>query len=289
MVLVGWLCSLKMIKKIREEEIQEYSAKPESFKEYFVKLWQHKVLIWVFAKRDLKVKYAQTFLGISWSILQPLTALLIFSFFFAYILKWEADGLPYTLHILSGLLGWNFFNYVVYSGMSSVQESSHLIRKIYFPKSILPFSKVVVAGVELLLSFLILIPLMMYHGQMVSWKIVFLPFLLIFNALVGLMLVFWVAAFAYKKRDLFHLLPFVVYFGVWLTPVFFTNSFFPDHVQFILKINPMAHIVNLWRWMLFGNTAFEWYWILSFIIVFLITMAGMFFYNRRENEFSDFA
>lgn len=271
-----------------EEEIQVMTADPDRFREYFQKIWKYRSLIWVFAKRDLKVKYAQTWIGIGWTIIQPLTALSIFTFFFGYVLNMKSGDLPFSLHVLSGLLGWNFFSYIVTAGSFSVQESSHLIKKIYFPKSILPFSKVVVAAVELLLTLTLLIPLMLYYGEMVTWRIVFLPVLLVFNALCGLTLVFWVASFAYKKRDLFHLLPFIVYFGIWFTPVFFSVSYLPQRIQFLMDYNPMANVVSMWRWMLFGMGDFQWVWILNLGIVSMLCVSGMFFYNRKENEFTDF-
>jgi lipopolysaccharide transport system permease protein len=171
----------------------------------------------------------------------------------------------------------------------SVQESSQIIKKIYFPKSILPFSKVVVALVELLLTLFLLIPLMFYYGEGISWRIVFLPFVLVFNATCGLTLVFWVASFAYKKRDLFHLLPFIVYFGIWFTPVFFSGTFLPPKIQFLMDFNPMANVVNMWRWILFGAGTFQWIWLVNFGVVSILCVLGMYYYNRKESDFSNFA
>lgn len=117
------------------------TSQPDSIIGYIQKIWRYRVLIYVFAKRDLKVKYAQTFLGLGWTILQPLTALLIFTFFFGYVLNWKSENLPYPLYVLTGLLGWNFFSYIVYQGSSSIQDSGNIIKKIYFPKIILPYLK----------------------------------------------------------------------------------------------------------------------------------------------------
>ncbi len=271
-----------------QEPIQIITPEADSFSDYFKKIWRFRALIWVFAKRDIKVKYAQTAIGISWSIIQPLTALLIYTFFFGYILDWKSGELPFALYVLSGLLGWNFFSYTVTAGSTSIQESSQIIKKIYFPKSILPLSKLVMAGVDLLLSFTLLIPLMIYYGQAISWKIVFLPLVLLFNAVCALTLVFWVASFAYRKRDLFHLLPFIVYFGVWLTPVFFTNDLLPGRLSILMEINPMANVVNAWRWMLFDTTDFSPIWIVNFFVVAFLCVLGMFYYNKKESAFSDF-
>ncbi|HLS71159.1 MAG TPA: ABC transporter permease [Chitinophagaceae bacterium] len=272
----------------KEKDYHIINVNPDSFVEYFRKLIQYRFLILAFAKRDLKVKYAQTFLGVAWSILQPLTGVVIFTFFFSYILGWTSGDLPYSIYVLSGLLGWNFFSYIVNAGSTSVQESSHLIKKIYFPKSILPLSKVVVASVELALSFLLLIPLMLYFGEMITWRIVFLPFVLLFNVLCALTFVFWLSAFAYKKRDLFHLMPFVLYFGIWLTPVFFDYNILPEKLRFLMDYNPMANVVSLWRWMLFDYSSFQWIWVMNFGIILTACLLGMYIYNRRESAFADY-
>ncbi len=270
------------------EPINIYTSESDSFKTYFKKIWDYRILIWVFAKRDLKVKYSQTAIGISWSIIQPLTALIIYTFFFGVIFDWNAGGIPFPVYVISGLLGWNFYTYIVSAGAMSVQEAAHTIKKIYFPKSILPFSKVVIAFVELLFTLLLLLPLMIYYDMGLSWKIIFIPFVLLFNAMCSLSLVFWVASLAYKKRDLFHLLPFIVYFGIWFTPIFFSKDFLPDHLQVLIQYNPMANVVEMWRWMLFGQTPFEWIWLINFGIVTLACFSGMFYYNRKESDFADY-
>lgn len=267
---------------------ERISAEPDDMLTYLRKLWRYRNLVWVFAQRDLKVKYAQTFVGMAWSIIQPLTALVIFTFFFGYVLDWKAGSTPYALYILSGLLGWDFFSYIVSSGASSLQESSHLIRKVYFPKSILPLSKVVVAFVELVLSLLLLIPLLVYYEIPITLNILGLPVVLVYNALCALLAVFWVAAFGYQKRDLFHLLPFLVYFGIWLTPVFFTSDFLPDSVGWLLEFNPMAHVVELWRWSVLSFGEFSMNHLIGFASVFMLCLLGMYFFSRQESKFSDY-
>lgn len=271
------------------DEIHTMTSKPDSFGAYFRKIWKYRTLIWVFAKRDLKVKYSQTVIGLGWTLLQPLTALVVFTFFFGFLLNWQTDGIAYPVYVLSGLLGWNFFSYTVSSGATGIQESSHLIKKIYFPKSIIPLSKMVFGLIELSFSLLLLIPLMIYFGQSLSWKIVFLPIVLIYNMMCALCLVFWISSLAYKKRDLFHLIPFLLYFGIWFSPVFFSNDILPTQYTFALDINPMANVIQSWRWSLFDFGEFKLIWILNFVIVLVLLLAGMFFYSRREGKFSDMA
>lgn len=276
------------MKSKKKEIIKKITASPDSIFNYFKKIWEYKELIWAFAKRDLKVKYAQTFIGISWSIIQPLTSILLFTFLFGYVLNWKTNNLPYPVYLLSGLLGWNFFSYIVQSGVISIHESGQIIKKIYFPKSILPLSKIIVALVELGLNLLLLIPLILFFKIAISWKIIYIPFVLFFNALCGLALVFWIAAFAHRRRDLLHILPFIVYFGIWLTPVFFSSDFLPEKYKFLMELNPMANIINLWRWMLFDTMPFNTNWIISFFIVLILVLTGMFHYNNKESKFSDY-
>src|SRR5690554_3073215 len=136
----------------KSEEIQVMTADSDSFAEFFSKLWKYRALILVCANRDLKVKYSQTAIGLGWTILQPLTALIIFTFFFGFLLNWKTEGIDYPIYVLSGLLGWNFFSYTVSAGTTGVQESAHLIKKIYFPKSVIPLSKMMLGLVELAFS-----------------------------------------------------------------------------------------------------------------------------------------
>ncbi|MEX0812530.1 MAG: ABC transporter permease [Chitinophagales bacterium] len=252
------------------------------------KIWDYRALILTFAQRDLKVKYAQTILGIGWSILQPLTALLIFAFFFGYILKWDAEGLPYSLYVLSGLLGWNFFSYIVYQGTASIQESAMLIKKIYFPKAVLPFSKIYIALVELVISFLLFIPLLLWHQQIVSWKIVFIPLVLFFNTLAALFLVFISTALAYRKRDILHVVPFLMYFGIWVTPVFFTKQTLSGTLQLIWYLNPMAAVTEAWRWCLFPQWEFDLYFLPGLLVLIPLFLFGFWLFIKNERKFSDY-
>lgn len=265
------------------------SADTDSLPGYIKKIWRYRPLIAVFAERDLKVKYAQTFLGLGWTVLQPLTALFIFTFFFGYLLKWQEEGLAFPLYVLSGLLGWNYFSYIVYQGTSSVQDAGNMIKKIYFPKAILPLSKVYVSLVELCITVVLLIPLLIWYQQTLSWRLIFVPLVLFFNTICALFLVFTISSLAYKKRDLFHLVPYIMYFGIWVTPVFFTKKLLPDQINFIWYLNPMASVVECWRWCLFPQWNFDFRFVpvlLATIPLFIISLS---FYTKTEKKFSDFA
>lgn len=276
------------MKNKEEESIHYITAEPDSFAEFFKKIYHYKPLIIVFAKRDLKVKYAQTLIGIGWTLFQPLIAIAIYTFFFGYLLNWKTDDLPFPLYVLSGLLGWNFFAYIVNNGVNSLMESSSIIKKIYFPKSILALSKVGVALVELVFPLLLLIPMILYYGKPLLWTIVFIPLILFYNIICALCIVFWFSIFSYVKRDLLHVLPFILQFGIWFAPVFFSTSLLPDRLAIIMNFNPMANVVQLWRWSLFGDGQFHFLWLLNMVLVTLLTLLGMYFYNQRESQFVDF-
>jgi len=255
---------------------------------YLKDTWKYRSLVATFARRDLKVKYAQTWLGLGWTLVQPVVALLLFTFFFGYILDWKTGELPYALYVYSGLLGWNLFSYIVLQGTGSLQESSHIIKKVYFPRLILPLGKVLVGLADMLVSFSLLVGLMIWYGQPPSWKIIFLPAVIAANILCALTLVSWISAMAYRIRDLFHLVPFVMYFGIWITPVFFTRTVLPENLRFVWALNPMTGIVEAWRWCLFGEWQFNPDYLFSLLAVILLCISGVWAYSRNESSFSDF-
>jgi lipopolysaccharide transport system permease protein len=272
---------------MENEHIQVITSEPDSFVEYFQKILKFRNLIWVFAKRDLKVKYAQTWLGLGWTIFQPLTAFAIYTFFFGYILQWKTDGIDYPVYVLSGLLGWNFFSYIVSSGTYGIQESAHLIKKIYFPKTIIPLSKVLFASFELGINLILLVALILIYQQSISWKIVFLPMVIFYNAVCAMTLVFLFSALAFKKRDVLHLVPFFLQFGIWFSPVFFSRTILPKQISFLMDLNPLANVVELWRWCLFGFGEVNWLWSIVFVTLMSLFCFGIFLFSRIEYTLTD--
>lgn len=269
-------------------DIRIITSEPQTFKHHLKSLWKHRSFIWLFARRDLKVKYAQTWLGLGWTVLQPLTGMAIFTFFFSYLLKWEADGMHYAIYVLSGLAGWNFFSFIVSAGSQSILEASNIIKKFYVPKAIFPASKVLYGLFELAITLVLLLVLSVLLGAKLSFNLIFFPLVIFYNAVCGLLLVFWTSALAYKKQDIFHVLPFILYFGIWLTPVFFTEAFLPESFRPLLSINPMENVVSAWRWSVFGLGEFRWIWVGNFLLVTAFMLAGLYLFLKREDEFSDY-
>jgi lipopolysaccharide transport system permease protein len=262
---------------------------PDSFGSYINKVLSHRALIASFAKRDLKVKYAQTFLGVSWTLIQPAVFITVFSFFFGYILNWKTGDMPFPIYVCSGLLGWNLFSYIVFQGSSSVLESSQIIKKIYFPKLLLPLSKVLIGLVELGISSILLVGLMIFFGIVPSWRIIFLPVAIAFTVIAAFTVVVWAGAFSYKKRDLIHLIPFIIYFGIWVTPVFFTSEILPGSLGYIWKLNPMSGIIDMWRWCLLPGWKIHTEYFYSVLCLLPILFGGLLVYIKNEASFSDFS
>lgn len=271
----------------KTEAVTIISAEPDSFGTYIQKIWRFRSLIWVFARRDLKVKYAQTWLGLGWTVFQPLAAFAIYTFFFGFILKWKIEGIEYPVYVLSGILGWNYFSYIVSSGTYGIQESSHLIKKIYFPKTIIPLSKVLFASIELGINVVLLVVLILAFNQSISWKIIFLPFIIVYNAICAMTFVFLFSALAYKKRDVLHLVPFVLQFGIWFSPVFFSRTILPKQISFLMDLNPLANVVELWRWCLFDFGEINWLWSIVFIVIICLFYLGILLFSRVEYTLTD--
>ncbi|MBP5983507.1 MAG: ABC transporter permease [Fluviicola sp.] len=266
----------------------KYQPESDSFVVFLQKIIQNSHLIWVFAKRDISVKYAQTSLGYFWALLQPLVALVIYTVFFGFVLNWESDNIPFPIYVLTGLLGWNLFSYIVNVGTLSFFDGGNLMKKIYFPKIILPFSKVIIGLVDLLIGLLLLIPLFIYYDLSISWKVIVIPVVMLLTAMCGLTLVFWLTIFSYKKRDVLHVIPFIINYGIWLTPVFFSATILPVKLRFILDFNPMNSIINCWRWTLFDSVHFQLNWLYSLAGMIVFFIFGLYFFNKAANKIADY-
>ena len=261
------------------------TSEAPSMREYLVKAWKHRQFVLVLAKRDLKIKYAQTFLGVAWTILQPLVAVIVFTLFFGVLLDLETQY-PYVLFVLSGVLSWNFFNYIFSQGSTSLMHSQDLIRKLSFPKIVLPLSKVLVALVEMLFTLLLVVPVFIYYQMPLGVSILAFPVILFFILIFSLGMSLILAASTLRFRDLHHVIPFLVNFGIWFTPVFYPVSLIPEQFKDLIYINPMASLIGLVRWSLFGETV--GYMALGGILISVIFLiVGVVYFKRVEDTISE--
>jgi len=251
--------------------------KPITFENYFRRILQYRELIFSFAKRDLKARFVQTKMGLLWIVIQPLIALTIFTVFFDQLIQLETGDVPYVAFAFSGMTIWYFFTNMVNASGTALINSQELIRKVYFPKILLPISKIVVAFFEFFVSFILLIVIMLVLGMDFSPRIILFPIAVIMVVLVGACMSIWLNILTVKKRDLQHFIPYLTNFGIWVTPVFYPTTLIPEAFRdYIYYINPIATAIDFLRSLLF-NIPFNWSYCLSFLPIIILLFIGIIF------------
>jgi lipopolysaccharide transport system permease protein len=221
---------------------------------YWLDLWHYRELFRVLAWRDLSVRYKQTVIGVLWALIRPVLTMVVFTIIFGRIAKLPTDGTaPYALMVFAGLLPWTFFSNGLSEASSSLISSANLISKVYFPRLIVPTATVVVALVDFFISFCILLLLMVWYQFMPDWRILVLPafVLLAFCATVGPAL--WITALNVKYRDFRYIIPFIVQFGLYVSPVGFSSSVVPEQWRLLYSLNPMVGVIDGFRWCILGG------------------------------------
>jgi lipopolysaccharide transport system permease protein len=269
-------------------EIKTISAEPDSIRDYIGKLWKYRSLILTFAKRDLKVKYAQTYFGILWILLQPIPSVVVFTFFFNSLIKVDTGILPYPVFALLGMIGWTYFTSLTSGVGNALIESQHILKKIYFPKLILPFSKVLTGAVDFLISFIVLSMAMILFNVTPSANIVLLPVFILYNILAGFAIGIWISALTFRYRDMQHIAPFIINFSIWLTPVFYPTTVLPDSLIFVMYFNPMALVVAGYRFALGNGQIPDYHLLMSVIPTLILLGSGLFYFRKVEDEIADF-
>ncbi len=254
---------------------------------YIAEVWKARNLIRSFALRDLKVQYAQTYLGLLWSLIQPLTGLLIFTIFFQKLIKLNVD-VPYPVFAFTGIIGWFYFTGLVGQAGTSLMHNQQIIRKINFPRLVLPLAKVASGLVELGISSALLLVVMVISKCHFSFNIIFFPLVVTFNMIAGLSIGIWLSALTIRFRDLHHIIPFLVGFGIWLTPVFYPTTIVPKTYFWIYYFHPIANVISLYRWV-FTGTPVDWLQVLSSLAIsFLLLVSGLLFFIRNEKRIAEF-
>jgi len=237
--------------------------------------------------RDLKVRYAQTFLGVAWAVIQPLCGLLIFTIFFTQLIELDTP-LPYPLIALSGMAAWYFFSNIIQSTSLSLVESQSLIKKVYFPRLILLISKIIPGLIDLVISVFLLLGLMVIFGITPQVEILCFPVFVLLTIVLGLSISVWLSALSLRYRDFHHVIPYALNYGIWLTPVFFPTTIIPDEYSWLLFLNPMAAVIAGFRWSLIGDVFPAWeYWI-SFIPILILLISGLHYFRKNEYKISDY-
>jgi len=254
-------------------------------------LFRYKDLFWVLAYRDLRVRYAQTFLGLLWAFIQPLSTLLIISVVFGRFVKVDTGGIPYPVFAIIGVSLWTYFSFVLTQSGGSVIGAQEMVKKIYFPRLVIPLSKAVVGFVDFGVAILLLIGLFFYYGIIPSSNIVFLPIFLILTLISSLAVGIWLSALTIRYRDFQYIIPFFVQFGLYITPVAYPTDVvvnnLPSWASFLFYLNPMAGIIEGFRWCLIGGVAPNGYFWVSISIVFILFISGIYYFRKIERVMAD--
>lgn len=273
---------------MRTEELIIEAGRIE--RHYWRDLWRYRELFFFLAWRDILVRYKQTLIGIAWAVLRPVLTMIVFTVIFGKLAKLPSEGnAPYAIMVFAAMLPWQFFANAFSEAGSSLISNSSMISKVYFPRLIVPASTVIVSLVDLLISAIILAALMVWYGYAPSLRILTLPLfvLVAFAAALGAGL--WIAALNVKYRDFRYIIPFIVQFGLYVSPVGFSSSIVPEKWRMLYSLNPMVGVIDGFRWaVLGGDTAIYWPGMsLSLGLVALLLITGVIYFRRTEKTFAD--
>jgi lipopolysaccharide transport system permease protein len=259
-------------------------------KQYWKDLWTYRELFYFLAWRDILVRYKQTAIGLAWALIRPFLTMVVFTVVFGNIAKLPSEGdAPYPILVYSALLPWQFFSGALTECGNSLLKNSNLISKVYFPRLIVPVSGVIVSFVDFMISGIILLGLMAWYNYVPDWRILTLPlFILIaFAAAIGGGL--WLAALNVEYRDLQQIIPFIVQFGLYISPVAFSSKVVPEQWRLLYSINPMVGVIDGFRWAILGgqSTIYLPGFALSLGLVALVLVSGIWYFRKMERKFAD--
>lgn len=250
-------------------------------------LWEYRELLFFLTWRDIKVRYHQTALGAAWAILQPVMTMLVFTLFFGKLGKIPSDGIPYSLFALAALVPWTFFANGLTQSSDSVVGSANLIKKVYFPRLVAPISSVASGLVDFCLAMIVLLIAMACYRVAPTWNMIWMPLLTLLAVATALGMGLWLSALNAKYRDVRYLVPFLLQFWMFATPIAYPSSLLAEPWKTLYGINPMAGVVEGFRWGLLGSPAPGPILIVSSTATLLLLVSGMFYFRRVERTFAD--
>ena len=250
--------------------------------------WQYRELLYFLTWRDIKVRYKQTVLGAAWAIIQPFFTMIVFSIFFGRLARMPSDGLPYPIFAYAALVPWTFFANGLNQASNSLVGSANLIKKVYFPRLVVPISSVISGVVDFVLAFAVLLGMMLFYGILPTVKILWLPLFVLLIFVTALGVGFWLSALNVQFRDVRYTVPFLTQFWLFTTPIAYPSSLLSEPWRTIYGINPMVGVVEGFRWALLGtDTAPGPIIIVSTVVALLLFVGGAFWFRKMEKTFAD--
>lgn len=265
-------------------------APGQAEKNYWTDIWRYRDLFIILAWRDITVRYKQTIIGIAWALLRPFLTMVVFTVIFGRVARLPSDGnAPYALMVFAAMLPWTLFSMALGEASNSLIGNANLISKVYFPRLILPTATVVTAFVDFLISFIILIGMMVYYHFVPDWNILLLPVFIVLALLASLGPGLWITALNVKYRDFRYIIPVLVQFGLYISPVGFSSNVIPEKWRLLYSLNPIVGVIDGFRWCILGGKS-PIYWpgfSLSIFIVMLFLCIGITQFRKMERTFAD--
>jgi len=269
-------------------EVRIINAETPGLLQYLKNVWQYRSMIRVLAIRDIKIQYSQTVLGIFWAFLQPSVAVLIYSVFFYIVLGIRTDPVPYPIFVIPGILCWFHFTRIIYEIGNVLNEHQDLIHRIQFPKLVLLVSKLISGMLDVLVTLFLFFVVISIFQYPVTIKVLAFPVFLVLNVVMGLSIAVWLSALTVKFRDLNHIIPYLVSFGIWVTPVFYPTTILPDKMESYLYANPIAGVLAGYRWTLLDYGHFSPLFFISIAIMIIVLILGVVYFIKTESKISDY-
>ena len=256
---------------------------------YWRDVWRYRELFWFLAWRDILVRYKQTVIGVAWSVLRPLLTMIVFTVIFGLLAKLPSDGVPYPLLVFAAMLPWNFFTNALSEGAGSLIGNANLLTKVYFPRIIIPAGSIIVSLIDFIISLVIMAALMLLYGYFPDWRIITLPLFLLLSSLPVAGAGLWFAALNVQYRDFRYVVPFMLQFGLYVSPVGFASSIVPEKWRLLYALNPMVGVIDGFRWALLKGTV-GLYWpglILSTVLSLVLLVTGIWYFRKTERILAD--
>ena len=251
-------------------------------------LWEYRELLYLLAWRDVKIRYKQTVLGAAWAIIQPFFSMVVFSLFFGHLAKMSSDGVPYPIFSYTALVPWIFFANGLNHASSKLVSNGNLIKKVYFPRLLIPLAAVLSGVVDFLLAFIVLLGMMLYFGIVPTSNALWLPLFLLLAFVTALGVGLWLSAMNAQFRDIQYTLPFLIQFWFFATPIAYSSSLVPELWRPLYGLNPMVGVIEGFRWALLGTGTSPGAMITaSTCTAVLLLTTGAFYYRRLEKTFAD--
>ncbi len=257
-------------------------------RQYWRDLWRYRELFYFLAWRDILVRYKQTVIGVAWAVIRPLLTMIVLTFIFGNLAKMPSGGVPYPILVFCGMLPWQFFATAFSESGNSLVSNAGMISKVYFPRLVVPVSSVITSFVDFLISAVIMALMMVYYKYLPGPSILVLPAFVILAFATAFGSGLWISALMVRYRDFRYIVPFVVQFGLYISPVGFSSNVVPDEWRLLYSLNPMVGVIDGFRWAILGESNIYWpgFYISVTGVIFLI-ISGIWYFRKTERTFAD--